>query len=774
MQTLLRRCLGFLLLYAVGALGQSNSGELHVRVIDPSGAPLKSEIRLVSEANGIRKDLATDDQGSLVLRNLPYGLYGLEAQHPGFASATRSLDLQSSLPTLCQLTLDILAPSTSVLVTDAETLVDPHRIGTVVRIGQEKIENRQASLPGRALQDLVNSQPGWLYEGNAVLHPRGSEYQTQIVVDGIPLTENRSPSFGPELPLEGIQSVSIYTAGIPAEYGRKLGGIIELNTIRELREGVHGQLEMDGGSFGSAGFSLDMQRGWKRNTLGAAVDASRTDWYLNPPVIQNYTNRGTTGSFALNFERELGDRDRLRLRINHSLSRFLVPNELIQEFAGQRQDRNNLETMGSFAYQHVFSTAALAQFHTMVRDNSNVLNSNPLSTPMLAFQNNGFREGYVRGAITFRNGVQEWKIGAESDSLVLLERFRYQITDPSQLDEGTPGSFAFTGNRSDLEQSAFVQDLIAWGRWTISAGLRWDHYQLLLNQNAVSPRIGVSRYFPSSNFVVHASYDRVFQTPDFRNILLSSSAKTALLGDKVLQLPVEPSSGNYFDLGFTKALKNLVKLEVDLYERRLRHFADDDQLLDTGVSFPIAFRRARIYGAEGKVEIPFGHRISGATSYSYMVGSAYFPVTGGLFLAEDASQALAELHGRFWVSQDQRHTLRESLRVQLCSRFSLSFHAQYGSGLPVEFSGTQSDAIAQYGAAIVDRVDLEKGRVRPSLSLDTSVGIDLRKGDRWKSKLYMDAANLNNRLNLINFDGLFSGNAIAPPRSYSIRWTNSF
>ncbi len=47
------------------------------------------------------------------------------------------------------------------------------------------------------MQDLVNSQPGWLYEGNAVLHPRGSEYQTQFVVDGIPLTDNRSPGFGP-------------------------------------------------------------------------------------------------------------------------------------------------------------------------------------------------------------------------------------------------------------------------------------------------------------------------------------------------------------------------------------------------------------------------------------------------------------------------------------------------------------------------------------------------------------------------------------------------
>ena len=50
----------------------------------------------------------------------------------------------------------------------------------------------------------MNSQPGWLYEGNAVLHPRGSEYQTQFVVDGIPLTDNRSPSFGPEIEADDV------------------------------------------------------------------------------------------------------------------------------------------------------------------------------------------------------------------------------------------------------------------------------------------------------------------------------------------------------------------------------------------------------------------------------------------------------------------------------------------------------------------------------------------------------------------------------------------
>ena len=79
-------------------------------------------------------------------------------------------------------------------------------------------------------------------------------------------------------------------------------------------------------------------------------------------------------------------------------------------------------------------------------------------------------------------------------------------------------TFAFTGTRPDLEQSAYVQDLIRLGNWTVIAGLRWDHYQLLVNQNAVSPRLAISRYFPTLGLNIHGAFDRIFQTPSNENI----------------------------------------------------------------------------------------------------------------------------------------------------------------------------------------------------------------------------------------------------------------
>jgi hypothetical protein len=70
---------------------------------------------------------------------------------------------------------------------------------------------------------------------------------------------------------------------------------------------------------------------------------------------------------------------------------------------------------------------------------------------------------------------------------------------------------------------------------------------------------------------------------------------------------------------------------------------------------------------------------------------------------------------------------------------------------------------------VVDRVNFDTGRVRPSLSISASAGADVYKTDRFAVRLQVDGENLNNRLNVIDFGGLFSGNAIGPSRSVNAR-----
>jgi hypothetical protein len=794
------RLAAILFLCAMPLFCQSNSGELRLKVTDPAGLAVKTTVQITSKANGYRNTLATSDEGRLNVQRLPYGIYQLEIEQPGFAQISESVDIHSSIPTEYTVQLKLRTVNQAVTVSAANTLINPDQAGAVSQIGSDLIQNRLSSIPGRSLQDLVNSQPGWLYEGNAVLHPRGSEYQTQFVVDGIPLTDNRSPSFGPAMDADDMQSLSIYTAGIPAEYGRKMGGVVEVNTLQDAQPGFHGQLVLSGGSFDAAGATAQGQYVWGKNTFGASASGSMTDHYLNPVVPQNYSNTGTLGDFSVNYERDLTPKDRLRFIVRHELARYEIPNEQVQEnpqllptigqpapppgTPPQLQTAGNFETMGSASYQHIFSPNVLVDVRGMVRDNSNDFYSNPSSWPIIVFQHNDFKEGYFKSSASIHHGHHEWKAGIESDNIFLHENYSDIITANQTPNPSTGTCFpfdcdiaptsSFLGSRPGLEQAAFIQDLIHFGNWTINAGLRWDHYQLLLNQNAVSPRFALAHYFPTANLMVHFSYDRIFQTPSFENILLASSTQVQSFEPTVLRLPVQPSHGNYFEIGASKSFLSQFRFDANVFRRAVNNYADDDQILDTSISFPIAFEKAILYGAEGKLELPHWKRFSGFISESYIVGNAWFPVAGGLLLGEENTVAATALTGHFPDSQDQRHSLRGRLRYQVKPRFWIAGGIQYDTGLPFDINSTPQQALAEYGQQVIDRINFGRQRIYPAFQVNASAGADVYKSDRMTMRFQIDGQNLTNILNVIDFGGLFSGNAIGPSRSAAMRLTSAF
>jgi hypothetical protein len=816
---LVRRFVAIFFLTAVSTFSQSNSGELRLKVTDPSGLGVKTNVEITSAANQYRNTLVTSDEGTLDIQRLPYGVYQLVVSRTGFATTSESIQIRSSIPTEHGVQLKLPSVSETVTVNSADTLINPDEAGSVNQIGTQKIEERVSSLPGRSLQDLVNDEPGWLYEGNAVLHPRASEYQTQFVIDGIPLIDNRSPGFGPEIEADDVDSMTVYTAGFPAEYGRKMGGVVEVNTLRDAQAGFHGQMVLGGGSYDTASAYTELQYTWGNNTLGVSGTGGMTDHYLNPVVPQNYNNTGTTGSWAGSYQRDLTAKDRITFTVRHSLARYDIPNELIQQNCpenpaapapldcplipdadgsggvtqvpgGQHQTSDNFETMGSVTYQHIFSSNVVGWLRGMARDNQNDFYSNPLSWPLDITQHNDFKEIYFNGSLAIHSGRHEWKTGIESDNLFLRENFSYTMPDcptgpngpfsdtvnaqcpdnPNTVaifGQGTPTSFAFVANRPDLEQSAYVQDAIRLGDWAVNAGLRWDHYQLMVNQNALSPRISVSRYFQKAALLAHFSFDRIFQTPSFENILLSSSANVLLLLGSS-SAPVLPSHGDYYEAGITKAFLGKLRLDANVYRRDTNNYPDDNQLLNTPISLPIAFRTAVIYGAEAKIEVPTWWHFSGWASYSYQLGNNWWPETGGLFFAGLPTS------GHFPDSQDQRNFVRARLRYQVVPRLWIALGAEFDSGLPFLTDFSYAENVALYGQGLVNQLNFNRGRILPHLTNSFSIGYDLYQKEKRSLRLQADCNDVSNRMQVLDFGGLLSANAIGPARSYSARLTASF
>lgn len=766
---MLFRVASLLVLAAMAAFGQADTGELRITVKDQSGLALPAQVQLGSEANQYSHEFETNRKGQMTAKRLPFGRYTIKVTREGFAPSSQLIDIRSAIPKQLTVVLGLGHVTSTVNVNSGATLINPDDVSSVNRIGTATLQDRLTAQPGRSLTELVNQEPGWLVEANGVLHPRGEEYETQYIVDGLPLTENRSAAYVPDFSANNVQEMSVYTGGFPAEFGRKLGGVIEVETRRDTRPGFHGSAVLSGGSFDTAAGYLLGQYGWGKNTFSLSASGSTTDRYLDPPVLQNYTNHGTVAGFMSHYERDLSDKDRIGIILRREQSKFLVPNEIVQQQAGQRQDRQNFESAAQLSYQHIFSPNILGEFRAMARDITAGFWSNYLSTPMIATQDRGYHEEYANGTVSIHAGINEFKTGGEFDYASIEEALSYRITDLAQFDPDTPLTFNFYGHAPDREQGAFGQDEIHWKNLTGSIGIRFDHYDLLVNQAGWSPRLGIAVYWPWTKIVFRASYDRIFQTPPFENILVSSSPAVTSLSDQVLRLPVEPARANYYQAGFARAFFDKVKFTGDFYWRGYRNFPDDDLLLNTGVSFPITFARADIYGAEAKLEVPHWGPVSGYISYGNMRGNGYFPVTGGLFLGDQASQAISATTGVFPVSQDQRNTVRARFKYDITKRIWAAIGGTYDSGLPIDFDGTYQEAEQQYGQAILNRVNFSDYRPYPLVSLNASLGVILRASESRPIRFQIDATNLTNEINVIDFAGLFSGTAIGPSRSVDAR-----
>jgi hypothetical protein len=766
-----------LLLPPQPAFAQRTAGEIRIEVRDDAGGRLDANATIESEALRVRRVVAIDESGSHVASDLPFGIYRLEIARPGYRTYSTLVEVRTGLPLVVAVTLTLEPFQTAVTVTAdaAATILDPHRGAAVNYIGLDLIGDRPASAAGRSLIDLVNTQPGWLLEANGILHPRGSEYQVQYVVDGIPLRDNRSPAFAQSLVADDVESMTVRTAGYPAEFGGKLGAVIEVSTARDTREGLHGVGSIEGGSFDSLNGIFAGQYSKRGTSGGFSVERMTTDRYLDPPNEGNFTNHGRVTGLSGRLERDWNESSRTRASLYRRASRFEVPNEALQQEAGQLQRRTAEESLVQAAHQHVLGPSVLVNARLMARDGEATLVSNERSIPIRPAQDRQVREVHANGSVSVHRGRHEIKIGGDTTSATLDEAFSTQITARSLLgvrifDRDIPERFAFEDRAVRREHGLFAQDLARLGDVTLSAGVRYDRYRLRESEQAWSPRLSGSWYSAPLDLVLHASYDRTFETPPIENILLASANVVEELGGEGEILALESSRGHFAEIGFSKRLLNRVRLDGTAFSRRSTNMVDDDLLLNTGVSIPLTFSRAVVKGIEGKLDIVRWGRASGSISYSNSVGTGYLPFAGGLFLGDDVDELL-EGEGPFRLTQDQRHTARGRVRVDLTPRVWAAAAGRYDSGLPIELEGVDDDALLrqQYGDAVVDQVDEEHGRVQPSWSLDASAGMTLFRRAGTFARLQLDVFNITDRLNVINFAGLLSGTAIAPRRSVSVR-----
>lgn len=230
---------------------QVMEGRLAVQVSDPGGGPIPALVQLVGRGPEFVATETADESGNALIKRLRPGRYRLVVRHAGFEDLSRHVEIRSAVPQSVQVVLEVGALHEELTVENSAPLLDPLQPSNAMQVGRLNLNRTPGTTLGRSTIDVVTTLPGWLLEANAVLHPRGSEYDTQYVIDGMPLYDNRSIAFAPAFENDEFEAVNVLTAGIPAEYGRRLGGVIALDTRRAERRGHHTTLDLQTGGYGT-------------------------------------------------------------------------------------------------------------------------------------------------------------------------------------------------------------------------------------------------------------------------------------------------------------------------------------------------------------------------------------------------------------------------------------------------------------------------------------------------------------------------------------------
>ena len=133
-----------------------------------------------------------------------------------------------------------------------------------------------------------------------------------------------------------------------------------------------------------------------------------------------------------------------------------------------------------------------------------------------------------------------------------------------------------------------------------------------------------------------------------------------------------------------------------------------------------------------------------------------------------------QLTGHLPDSQDQRQTLRVRVRYQVVPRLWIAVGSDYNSGLPFEPDESPQLYATEYGQVVIHHLNFSSDRISPYLTENASVGADLYQREKRSLRFQADAQNISNELEVIDFGGLFSGNALAPSRQYSFRLVSTF
>ena len=222
--------LAAVLLFASSAMvWAQTTGRLQGQIVDAQGAVIPGVAVTVTSANlqGAQTQV-TDGEGRFRFLALPPGTYSLKAELSSFQTVEQAnvevgLDRTVTLP----ITMQLASVSASITVEASSPVIDT----TSTTIGVSAKADIFNRLPvQRDVYSIARLAPGTTDDGvgPAVLGSTGAE--NQYIIEGLNTTGVERAEKGKQLNFDFVEEIEVKTGGLPAEYGRATGGVINVIT----------------------------------------------------------------------------------------------------------------------------------------------------------------------------------------------------------------------------------------------------------------------------------------------------------------------------------------------------------------------------------------------------------------------------------------------------------------------------------------------------------------------------------------------------------------
>jgi outer membrane receptor protein involved in Fe transport len=596
---------------------------------------------------------------------------------------------------------------------EARDQIVPYLGATRYSIGQEQIQT-QSQGSNTPFNQVILRMPGAAQDSYGQLHVRGEHANLQFRIDDVLIPEGIT-GFGQEVDTHWVKSVDLITGTLPAQFGFRTTGIIDIHT-KEGPAQNGGDLAYYGGSHETIFPSFQIGGAQGRFNYYAVGSYKQDNLGIENPTggytaIHDWTEQYK--GFA-NLSYLIDDSSRITLLLSGTYSDFQIPanpgqtpafalagaspKNFNSRFLSENQHEQN--HFAILAYQKSFENVSF-QLAAFTRYSSTLFT--PDDEGDLIFTG---LAGRVDRSI-FSNGVQfdaSWAINdcnvLRGGFLVTVETARvatnnqvFPVDAAGNQTSDVPFTIISNQRKTGAYYGFYLQD--SWKVFetlTINFGGRFDVVDEYAHANQLSPRVNIVLQATKST-TLHAGYARYFTPPPLElvqsqtvNQFVGTSNQSATLQNT----SVKPERANYFDAGITEQFTRSFSMGVDSYYKVSRNLIDEGQFGSALIFTPFNYARGNQYG----VEMTANYAQGGFNAYANF---AFERATGekivsSQFLFGPDELAFIRNHWVF-LDHDQRYTVSAGTSYTYKDT-TVYADLLYGSGLRSGFANT--DELAGY------------------------------------------------------------------------------